>query len=153
MKHYNITLSTLRGVTLSLFMCIIFSSCQTSGSKGIPFRVAERYFVNKDVKALPSPKICSQEEFDKLFGCAPVMGKNGMPTPIDFSKEYVIAVSKPETYISTFLSPISLKRDKDKNIVFTYKVKSGTKQTYSIVPFLMIIVNKEEQGNLLLKEL
>jgi hypothetical protein len=148
-----ITLSNLKRASLSLLLCIIFCSCQTTGSKGISFRVAERYFVNNDVKTLPSPKISSQNEFDKLFGCAPVMGKNGMPTPIDFSKEYVIAVSKPETYLSTTLSPVSLKRDQYKNIVFTYKVTNGTKQTYSIVPFLMIIVNKKEQGNVVLKEL
>lgn len=131
-------------------LCMVVIPCQGK-SNDIPYRVANHYFVNNTIKKLPTAKVASQKEFDALFGCAPVMGKDGAPTTINFSKEYVIAVSKPETYYSTALNPISLKRDKKKRIVFTYRETIGAKQSYSIVPCLLIIVSKKEQGKVLLK--
>ena len=124
-----------------------------SDSTDIPYTVAKRYFRNNQVKELPSPKITTKEDFDKLFGAAAVMGTNGMPTAIDFSKEYVIAISKPETYFSTTLNPVSLKKDGKGNIVFTYKMAKGERQSYSIIPCLLIIVDKKQEGKIRLNEI
>lgn len=124
-----------------------------SNSTDIPYTVAKRYFQNNQVKQLPSPQITTKEDFDKLFGAAAVMGANGTPTAIDFSKEYVIAVSKPETDFSTTLDPVSLERDEKGNIVFTYKVIKGEKQSYSITPCLLIIVDKKQKGKIRLNEI
>lgn len=119
----------------------------------IPFTLAERYFFKNNVKPLESPVITTDEEFEAFFGTAPVMGENGMPTVIDFAKQYVIAVVKPATDFSTSLEPVSLKRNEQGNIVFTYQVKKGEKQSYTIVPCLLILVDKTETGNVVLKEM
>ncbi len=141
----------LRTLLFAALTCLIIIPGRAK-SNNIPYRVADHYFVSNTVKKLPTAKITTQKEFDELFGCAPVMGKNGEPTPIDFSKEYVIAVSKPETYHSETLTPISLTREKRNRIVFTYKVEIGSKQTYTIVPCLLIIVSKKENGIVKLRE-
>jgi DUF917 family protein len=118
----------------------------------IPYKVADRYFQNNDIKELPTNKITNEKDFEKYFGAAPVMGEDGEPTNIDFTKEYVIAVSEKETYYSTVLSPISLIKDEKGNIVFTYKIDKGDKQSYSIVPCLLIIVSNKYQGQVIIKQ-
>lgn len=119
----------------------------------IPYTVAEGYFQNNNVKQLPVAPITSQEEFDTMFGCAAVMGENGRPTPIDFSKSYVIAVSKPETEYPTELIPTSLKKDAQGNIVFTYRVvKDSQKRSYKMIPCTIIIVDNAHSGKIILNE-
>lgn len=121
-------------------------------TSGIAYTVANRYFLKNTVKEIPSPKITTQEEFDSLFGMATVMGPDGRPTEIDFSKQYVIAVSKPETDIDTELAPVGLQKNAAGDVVFTYKVTTGEKRSYTIVPCLIIIVDKAYDGNVVLNE-
>jgi hypothetical protein len=48
--------------------------------------------------AIPqNPVVTSQEAFDSLYHAAAVMGKDGAPTAIDFSKQFVIGVVLPLT--------------------------------------------------------
>lgn len=124
-----------------------------SSQTAIPFTVAERYFFKNNVRPPEAPTITTEEAFHALFGAAAVMGENGKPTPIDFTTHYVIAITKPETDRATSLEPVSLKRDKEGNIVFTYRVKKGDKQSYTIVPCLLIRVDKSETGPVVLKEI
>lgn len=148
-KHF---MKSLTRAALALLISFAASSCSTS-SNVIAYRVADHYFLNNDVKEMPAPKVDTESTFHRLFGEAAVMGKNGMPTTIDFSKEYVIAVCKPETDISTELTPVSLTKDAGGNIVFTYKTTVGQKQTYTIVPCLLIVVDKKNEGPVVLKEI
>ena len=119
----------------------------------IPFHIAERYFVNNDIQVKPSYVITTEKIFNQVFGCAPVMGKNGMPTKIDFSKEYVIAICKPEIDTETSLNAVSLKRATGKNLVFTYRTIQGAKMTYTIRPCLLIVVSKKYSGKVSFKEI
>ncbi len=142
-------------ITISL---LILSSCKTGITQNniqsdIPYIVAERYFLKNNVSDISEPKITTQKEFDELFGAAAVMGKNGMPTKIDFAKEFVIAVSNPTTDYSTELIPVSLRRNNDGEIVFTYKFIKGEKQSYFITPCLLIIVKNDITGKVILNEI
>lgn len=129
------------------------TSRQTATNKSnISYKIANNYFVNNDIKQLPPTKITNNEEFEKYFGAAAFMGKNGQPTEIDFEKEYVICVVKPETEYSTTLSPLSLRRDAKGNIIFAYKAEIGQRQTYSIVPCLLIVLSNSVQGQVILRE-
>lgn len=119
----------------------------------IPYIVANRYFVNNTVKSIDSPKITTQAEFDKIFGAATAMGEDGLPTKINFSKQYVIAVIKPETDYSTTLVPIGLQKEENGEIVFSYKVEKGEKQSYTTVPCLIIVVDNSTSGNVVLEEI
>jgi len=142
----NIFLVLVLGVSLGLAL-VSCKSERADASKDIPFAVAQRYFVKNtfgDKEAFPV--IRSQAEFDELFGMATVMGMDGKPTPIDFSKEYVVAVIKKITDKSAALEPVSLMQ-KDGVITFTYSYAEGEPQTFSIQPALILVVNSRYQGD------
>ncbi len=73
------------------------------------------------------------------------MGADGKPTIIDFTKQYVIAFTEKETDVETALIPESLTKVR-KNIVLKYKIKRGSKTTFTMRPFLMLVVDKKHQG-------
>lgn len=141
-------------VTLvSFFACKPSSSNQESSSKMKPvsFERAHNYFVHNDV-IFESGKITSQEEFDQLFSPAVTMGEEGKATPIDFSKKFVIAIVEPITYHLTEVKPVLLECDED-HLYFSYRVKVGAEQSFTITPQLILIVDKEFDKNLVLKRL
>jgi hypothetical protein len=119
----------------------------------IAFTVAKNYFVNNAVTKLDNPKIETAEKFNKIFGMATTMGKDGKPTEIDFSKQYVIAVILPETDLSTNINPISLLKNTENEITLTYKSVVGQKQSFTTIPNFAIIIDKKENGNVTLKEI
>lgn len=152
---------------LVISFLLLFLSCKINNNKNdkniittdlikvseIPFTIAERYFIKNDVVISPETVVTTKDKFDELFGMAAVMGDNGMPTSINFSKEFVIAVSKPETNYSTEFIPLSLKRNENGDIVFTYKEIKGEKQSYYIVPCLLIVVNNEQKGEIIFNQI
>ncbi|MBQ1760249.1 MAG: hypothetical protein IIZ94_11260, partial [Prevotella sp.] len=82
-------------------------------SSEVPFTVAEHYFFNKGQDIPVNPKITSEELFKQLFGMATVMGENGKPTEIDFSKQFVLAVVLPVTDINTEITPVKVEEKGD----------------------------------------
>lgn len=135
-----------------LMLCSCLLSAQSSSM--IPFQIAKRYFVknNYQPNSLRNPKIQTQEQFREIFGMATVMGKDGQPTIIDFNTQYVIAIIKNETSFATTIRPISLVKNSKGIIEFNVEVHEGSSQTYSIVPSLLIIVDKQYQGKVIVKE-
>lgn len=119
----------------------------------IAYTVAQGYFVKNTVPqgALPHPRIDTQQDFDQVFGPGATMGKDGRPTAIDFARQYVIAVVAGETDIATELKPVSLHKEAG-NIVFTYEVVQGDKQSYTIRPALLIVVDKTNEGAVIIKK-
>lgn len=127
------------------------STFNVSENNNLPYVIAKGYFVNNTIQNVYNAKITSQKEFEELFGMAATMGKDGMPTKIDFSKQYVIAVVKPKTDRATNIVPISLIKN-NRLVEFTYNVEVGEKQTYTIRPCLILIVDKTNDGDVVLKE-
>ena len=117
----------------------------------IDFKTAENYFVKNTVEDAVPSKITTQEEFDKYFGMATTMGDQGKPTPIDFNKEFVIIVDHNSTEKKVEISPIGLNKN-EKNLTFTYKLTENGDNGFTTRPFLMIIVNKTNEGNVILKK-
>jgi hypothetical protein len=70
------------------------------------------------------------------------MGENGKPTSIDFSKQFVLAVVLPVTDIDTEICPLEIE-EKNDSLFYSYEVKSGQKQSFSIQPASVIIVDKK----------
>lgn len=126
----------------------------TPTTSDIAYVVAQRYFVKNTVQQGPlaNPKIETRESFDALFGAAAVMGKDGGPTSIDFARQYVIAVIADDTDIATELKPLSLQKDVNNQVILTYQVITGAKQSYTIRPVLILIVDKTNDGNVIVKE-
>lgn len=135
--------------TLSLIMaCIlIFASCKTKSAvaaNGIPYVEANGYFVKNDAPTIPKGKITTQEEFYRFFGEAATM--TSRPTQIDFQRQFVIAVSQKPTDRSTTYSPVALTKE-DGKLVFAYHVSQGDRQSYTIQPLLLIVVDKKYEAD------
>jgi hypothetical protein len=128
-----------------LAIAIIFFSCSSQKSKVITFKEAQNYFVKNTFKTeqMVSKKITSPSELDDFFGSATVMGSNGKPTVIDFEKEFVVVVICPETYFSSQFTSIKLVEKEENKVNIEYKITNKDKQNYSVVPFYIMIVDKE----------
>lgn len=115
----------------------------------VPFVEANHYFIKNTYQEgdLNHPKITSLLEFERFVGYAPVMGDDGLPTAIDFNKQYVLLVPGHETDKLTTMRPISLTQH-DKVITLTYEYHEGAKQTYRMLPFLLLIVDNQYQGEI-----
>ncbi len=114
-------------------------------SSEVPFTVADNYFFNKGQDIPVNPKITSKELFKQLFGMATVMGENGKPTEIDFSKQFVLAVVLPVTDINTEINPVKVE-EKGDTLFYHYDVKTGEKQSFSIQPLSIIILDKKYEN-------
>jgi hypothetical protein len=92
----------MKRIFMAMAVVAIAMGCglaKQNGGKGkspseIPYTIAQRYFVKNgyNEEDLANPKITSSEKFNRLFGMATVMGKNGAPTSIDFNRQFVVAV-------------------------------------------------------------
>jgi hypothetical protein len=127
---------------------------QTTKETDVPYRVAERYFIKNSVRegALLSSKIETQEAFESIFGAAATMGKNGTPSKIDFGKQYVIALAGNTTDTLTDIKPVFLRKNGTNDIVLTYSIIKGERQSFLIRPCLLIIVDKSYDGTVILNK-
>ena len=114
-------------------------------SSVVAFEVAKNYFFKNDQVIPEYPKITTEEEFTKLFGMATTMGKDGKPTAIDFTKQFVLAIVLPETDFATEINPVKVE-EKGDSLLYTYEVKTGEKQSFSIQPVSIIILDKQYEN-------
>lgn len=137
----------LAGVAAVSFMAV---SCSFP-SKNIPFVEARNYFVSNQVHEVPS-KIDNRADFEHYFGTAAYMDKDGTPTAIDFNRQYVIAVAPPAGRQATVLKAKELKKENGQ-IIFTYRQQtdSSISRIFSSRPLLLIVVNKEHDGQVVLR--
>ena len=127
---------------LLLLLAGIAALVSCKGPMDVPYSELEHYFF-KNGQAIPdNPKIDTEEAFASLFGMAPVMGEGGKPTPVDFSKEFVIAVVYPATEFHTELDPESLRLENGE-LVFTCDETVGEKQSWSMQPVLLVKVSRK----------
>ena len=114
-------------------------------SNEVAFEVAKNYFFKNDQEIPSSPKITSAEEFGKLFGMATTMDKDGKPTAIDFTKQFVLAIVLPVTDFATEINPVKVE-EKGDSLLYTYDVKTGEKQSFTIQPVSIIILDKQYEN-------
>ena len=136
-------------VLLTMTACTSNSKVATDvneGSSEVTFEVAKNYFFKNDQQIPSSPKITTEEEFNKFFGMATVMGEDGKPTAIDFTKQFALAIVLPVTDVTTEINPVKVEAKSD-TLFYTYEMKTGEKQTYSIQPVSIIILDKQYEDN------
>lgn len=149
-------------VFLFLGLIINFSCTSQKGEQGskVPYTEAKNYFVKNTYKSIDVAvkKITTQKDFDQIFGMAATMGKEGKPTSIDFSRNYVIALIGLETNANEHpqLEIESLIK-KESTIVLSY-ITNGwstnpTPSSYTILPVKILIVSKQYNGNVSLNKL
>ena len=125
-----------------LFMAVLLSLASCAQTSSIPFEEVNNYFFLNKADLPRSPLIDSSEQFQKLFGTATFMGKDGQPTSIDFDQEFVIAVVNPVTDRLTELTPESL-REENGELVFTYHETIGERQSWTMQPVLLVKVDRK----------
>ena len=152
----------IRVIIFALAASLFFAACKTSdkastenkkGMEKVAYTIAKNYFIKNTVDKLGSPKIETAADFEANFGMATTMGADGMPTFIDFAKQFVIAVVLPSTDFPTKIEAISLEKNGANELIFSYKVETGKeKQSYTMRPMLAIIVDKSASGKVVLKQ-
>jgi hypothetical protein len=143
-KQSSNFLQSLFGIATSI---VLFLSCAVSEenkmkeSVNINYEVAKGYFVKNTVSVQQPTSIilANKVAFDSILGMAATMGANGKPTDFDFSREYAIVFIYPETDSSVVLHPDSLKLKAD-TARLSVTIQPGLKQTYRIVPSLLLKV-------------
>ena len=141
----------MKNTIIAFTMLLLLVACDSKGPKEVPFTVAERYFFNNGQEIPSDPKITTEEAFKTFFGMATVMGEGGKPTPIDFDKQFVLAVVLPTTTISTDITPKKVEVTED-YINYSYDIVCGKELSYTIQPVSIIILDKkyrDKQVNLL----
>lgn len=130
----------MKKIVFILFAVIGLFSCKKAPEAvSVPFEKVENHFAIVDgPKTL---KITDQETFDRTFNVGYTMGTQ-QQAPLDFGKEFVIAVINPVTDERTTLAPVSLVRENDK-LVFTYSEQIGEKMSSTSTPILIIRVDKQ----------
>ena len=130
----------MRKILSFILTVLALSAC--SQASDIPFEEVRNYFLRNDAVIPSSPMIDSSEQFESLFGAAAFMGKDGQPTPVDFGKEFIIAVIPPVTDTLTRLDPESL-RTAGKELVLTYRETVGETQSWTMQPLLLVKVDRK----------
>lgn len=125
-----------------LFLASIMALVSCKGPSDVPYTELDHYYFKNGQDIPGNPKLDTEEAFASLFGMAPIMGESGKPTPIDFSKEFVIAVVCPVTEYHTELDPESLRMENGE-LVFTYTEAVGEKQSWSMQPILLVKVSRK----------
>lgn len=123
-------------------MAMSVVACTGVRETGVEYSVAQNYFFNNDAENPTALKITSQSDFERYFGESAVMGKDGEPTKIDFSRQFVIAKVLPETDRATELVPTGIAK-RGKTLRLRYTLKQGEKQSWSSVPFFILILDKK----------
>ena len=128
-------------------LALIFSACNTSKQNGkqdtvIDYKVANHYFFNNNAEIPDNPIVTDRKDIERLYGAAPVMGRDGLPTEIDFKKEFVIGVVLPITNHHTEIILGKLTENND-TLTLTYSVKRDKEEmSWSMQPMSLIIVDK-----------
>ena len=151
MKHLTITLVV---GTLLLLLC---SNCSFMDkmyaaqkiddvATPIPYTTLENYYVRNDVDCSKQQRLIidNQRDFEGYFGMAATMG--GLPTEINWKKQYVVALIMPETNRATSIQPVNVKVSDNQCVVFSYHVKKGDKMSHTMVPFTAVAIDKPDSA-------
>ena len=141
----------MRKIFFALALLLILVGCTTNkpaetSVEDVPFEVAKNYFFKNNQTIPANPKITTAKAFDQLFGMAAFMGKEGQPTAIDFDKQFVLVIVLPVTDVATEIIPKKVEA-KDNQLFYSYEVKTGEQQSFSIQPVSIIILDKQFENH------
>ncbi len=147
MKHLTIAL------TMGVLLLLLCSNCSFMDkmyaaqkidevATPIKYTTLENYFVRNDVDCSKQQRLIinNKAEFEKYFGMAAHMG--GLPTEVNWNKQFVIALVLPETKRATSIYPVNVKTTDNNILVFSYLVKKGDNMSHKMVPFIAVAVDK-----------
>ena len=116
----------------------------------VPYRRLENHFYQgKNQGYLRADLVTNQEAFEKAFHPAPLNGRNAVPP--DFTQDCLISVVDKETDRQTTIAIVSVER-LGTELIVTFKVTRGEKQTFTTIPQESILVRKEGLRNITIRE-
>ena len=141
----------MQKIIFALASLLMLVGCTTNkpaeaSVEDVPFEVAKNYFFKNNQTIPANPKITTAKAFDQLFGMAAFMGKEGQPTAIDFDKQFVLVIVLPVTDVATEIIPKKVEA-KDNQLFYSYEVKTGEQQSFSIQPVSIIILDKQFENH------
>ena len=141
-KNLLIAIVLLAGVTALLAGCHSTSKVEVQPYP-IYFDEMYNYYVLNTIDSKQEKHlfINNQEEFDRYFGAAAVMGTNGQPTPVNFKTQYVVGIVLPTTNRATTVSVKDVAMAGN-TVVITYHVAKEEKLGYYIRPFTIVALDK-----------
>ena len=116
-----------------LMLCGMARFAPAMGQQTIETHQVRNYYYLHDT--IPQT---AQEQFDRYFGPAAFMGKGGEPTPIDFSRELVIAKVFPLSSKADEWKGVRLLLQADSILVLHCCRTEGKQLTYTIRPFILL---------------
>ncbi|MFY7651136.1 MAG: hypothetical protein ACOVQE_00470, partial [Chitinophagaceae bacterium] len=139
---------------LLFFSCLLLLSISflyAQDSAAVPFTIAKRYFMRNDAQMVYNADgtvrdyiiIENKADLEKTFGYATVMGPNGRPTIIDFTKQFAIAIVNPTKENVTDITIKSLIKSNGE-LVLTYETATSNKESYKSNPFAIVIIDKKD---------
>lgn len=139
---------TLSITFITLLLAAVMSSCAVNlnGVRANYTRMNNYYVSNQLSNGTHKIVIHNQEDFDRVFGAAAVMGRNGAPTRIDFNHQFVIALILPETNRLTEIETVALRRQGDR-LYFSYLLNEGHATSYTMRPFTAVVVDRNEPSD------
>lgn len=122
---------------------------EESHMEPVPFALGQNYFVKNTVPEDKNGafKLESQEAFDEFYSPAATMGDSGIPSKIDFEKEFVIAIISASSDLKPSIDSISLNKE-GSELLLKYKESFGEKQSFTMRPQAILIVEKKFDGTL-----
>ncbi|MCC9044446.1 hypothetical protein LNQ81_17395 [Myroides sp. M-43] len=151
----------IKNVLVIAMFAIVLGSCNTTKSEkvdgvndveikeeikheSVPYGIAKGYYVLNTVnnEKVESLRITSQDYFDRFFGMAAVMGKDGKPTEIDFKKSFVLAlIGQPSEKDTTF--DVATLVENGDALELTYMIKQEDEtRSFTIHPCVILVVDK-----------
>lgn len=121
--------------------CVTFEKSEKK-STAMGYSIAKGYFVKNSI-AVNEPFgliLQNQQQLDSVMGMAATMGVDGKPTNFDFGNEYGVAYIFPQTDSSKIVEVLDYFVAQGTGRI-SIKVTTGEKQTYSIVPCILIKVS------------
>ena len=106
----------------------------------VKYDVAENYQLKNGGSRPVSPLIINELEFKSLFEKSKTA--IGDPTPIDFSKQIVLAIVLPPTKVNTIIEPISVKVS-DNELRYKYKIEKREKMAWAMQPLLILVLDRK----------
>lgn len=119
----------------------------------VPFTAANGYFVRNDLPPTGQLLMVMEDQgsFEAVLGMATTMGPEGKPTPIDFNRQFAIALIAPETDTAVTLEAVSL-RSLNGQLHFSYRRNTGDKQSFTTRPLLLVLVDRSQMAPVVLEE-
>lgn len=139
-------IKTLFLVLLALASFVPAGAAKQKNTGVVVLKELHNYFHNRDAQLLNTPLVTSREEFDRQFGEAAVMGKDGQPTPVNFRREVVLAIVLPETNRTTEIDSVELTETARGQLTLSYAVHYGSRRSYFTQPMRLFAVSSKYKG-------